>query len=79
MKAVPSIGKGKGEDLPKKGKQRPINTSIPKLRVKYKWLKDQWRKITDIIKVASGKSPVNEPVSSLLGSSQSLAFFLPES
>ena len=47
--------------MPKKKKQRPINTSIPKLRVKYKWMTDQWRKITDIIKVGSGKSPVNEP------------------
>ena len=54
-------GKDKEEDLPKKGKQRPINTSIPMLRVKYKWMTDQWRKITDIIRVGSGKSPVNEP------------------
>ena len=28
-------GKDTEEDLLKKGKQRPINTSIPKLRVKY--------------------------------------------
>ena len=34
-------GKDKEEDLPKNGKQRPINTSIPNLRVKYKWMKDQ--------------------------------------
>ena len=34
-------GKDKEEDLLKKGKQRPINTSIPKLRVKYTWMKDQ--------------------------------------
>ena len=34
-------GKNKEEDLPKKGKQRPINTPIPNLRMKYKWMKDQ--------------------------------------
>ena len=34
-------GKDKEEDLPKKGKQRPLNTSLPKLRVKYNWMKDQ--------------------------------------
>ena len=54
-------GKDKEEDLPKKGRQRPMNTSIPKLRVKHKWMKDQWVKITDKMKVDSGKSPVDEP------------------
>lgn len=33
----------------------PIDTSIPKLRNKYKYLKDQWRKITDRAKTGSGK------------------------
>ena len=61
MLAGYSRGEDKEEELPKKGNQRPINTSIPKLRVKYKWMKDQWCKITDIIKVGSGKSPVTEP------------------
>ena len=49
------------ESVPKKRLNKSIDTSVPKLRVKYKWLKDQWRKLTDRIKVGSGKSPIDEP------------------
>ena len=39
----------------------PIDTSIAKLRNKYKWLKDQWRKITDRAKTGSGKAAKKDP------------------
>ena len=48
------------ESVPKKRLNKSIDTSVPKLRVKYKWLKDQRRKLTDIIKVGSGKLPIDE-------------------
>ena len=38
-----------------------IDTSIPKLRNRYKWLKDQWRKITDRAKTGSGKAAKHDP------------------
>ncbi|CAB4023286.1 Hypothetical predicted protein [Paramuricea clavata] len=38
-----------------------IDTSVPKLRNKYKWLKDQWRKITDRAKTGSGQAAKDDP------------------
>ena len=51
------------ENIPcsKKGKEKAIETSVVKLRTKYKWLKEQWRKFTDRAKSGSGKSAIDEP------------------
>ena len=51
------------ENIPcsKKGKEKAIETSVVKLRAKYKWLKEQWRKVTDRAKSGSGKSAIDEP------------------
>ena len=45
----------------KKGKEKAIETSVVKLRAKYKWLKEQWRKFTDRAKSGSGKLAIDEP------------------
>ena len=45
----------------KKGKAKEIDTSVVKLRAKYKWLKEQWRKYTDRAKSGSGRSAIDEP------------------
>ena len=45
---------------PKK-KEKSIDTSIVKLRAKYKWIKDKWRQYTDRAKSGSGKAALNEP------------------
>ena len=45
----------------KKGKAKVINTSVVKLRAKYKWLKEQWRKYTDRAKSGSGKGAIHKP------------------
>ena len=45
----------------KKGKEKAIDTSVVKLRAKYKWLKEQWRRFTDRAKSGSGKSAIDEP------------------
>ena len=42
-------------------KEKAIETSVVKLRAKYKWLKEQWRKFTDRTKSGSGKSAIDEP------------------
>ena len=34
-----------------------IDTFVPRLRVKYKWLKDQWRKYQDRTRHGTGKAP----------------------
>ena len=39
----------------------PLELTTEKLRVKFKWMKDQWKKITDRVRVGSGKAPVQEP------------------
>ncbi len=44
-----------------KVKSSPLDTSIQKLRNKYKWLKDQWRKITDRAKTGSGQAAKDDP------------------
>lgn len=38
-----------------------LRIDVEKLRVKFKWMKDQWRRHTDRIKKGSGKSPIEEP------------------
>ena len=49
-------------ELGKKFKRCPkIDTSVARLRVKYKWLKDQWRKYQDRAKHGTGKAPKKEP------------------
>ena len=45
----------------KSKKELPLNIGADRLRIKYKWMKDQWRKYTDRIKKGSGKSPIQEP------------------
>ena len=50
------------KEIGKKYKVQPkIDTSVNKLRIKYKWLKDQWKKYNDRIKSGSGKSSIEEP------------------
>ena len=43
------------KDLP------PLRVDVERLRVKFKWMKDQWRNYTDRIKKGSGKSPIEGP------------------
>lgn len=43
------------------GVKGQVDTSIPKLRKKYKWLKQEWRKISDRAKKGSGKGSRKEP------------------
>ena len=45
----------------KKGKEKAIDTSVAKLRAKYKWLIVEWRKFTDRAKSGSGKPAINKP------------------
>ena len=42
-------------------KRALIDTSIVKLRAKYKWVKDKWRQYTDRAKSGSGKAAIDEP------------------
>ena len=46
-----------------KGKQKnsPLDISPARLRIKYKFLRKQWRKFTDRVKIGSGKAPIEEP------------------
>ena len=48
-----------------KGKQKnsPLDISPARLRIKYKFLRKQWRKLsfTDRVKIGSGKAPIEEP------------------
>ena len=39
----------------------PLELTTEKLRVKFKLMKDRWKKITDRVRVGSGKAPVQEP------------------
>ena len=39
----------------------PLKIDVEKLRNKFKWMKDQWRKYTDRIKKGSGKAAIQEP------------------
>jgi hypothetical protein len=39
----------------------PLNITVAKLRVKYKWLRSEWRKYTDRVRKGSGKKTINEP------------------
>ena len=45
----------------KKGKERAIDTSVAKLRTKYKWLKTEWKRLTDRAKSGSGQATIDEP------------------
>lgn len=44
-----------------KYKDEALNLSSDKLRAKFKWIKDQWKLLTDRVKKASGKAPIKEP------------------
>jgi hypothetical protein len=44
-----------------KKQEKSIDTSVLKLRAKYKWMKDKWRHYTDRAKSGSGKAAINEP------------------
>ena len=39
----------------------PLRVDVERLRVKFKWMKVQWREYTDRIKKGSCKSPIQEP------------------
>ena len=46
------------------GKERQNQSTHPcitKLRVKYKWIKDQWCKLRDRAKIGSSKAPIDAP------------------
>ena len=47
--------------LKSKYKDVALDISPEKLRTKFKWIKEQWKKFTDRVKTASGKAPINEP------------------
>ena len=51
------------EESKSKGKQKnsPLDISPARLRIKYKFLRKQWRKFTDRVKMGSGKAPIEEP------------------
>ena len=57
------IKENQGEHRSSKSKKEllPLNIEAEKLRIKFKWMKDQWRKYTDRIKKGSSKSPIQEP------------------
>lgn len=44
----------------KKGKEKVIDILVVKLCVKYKWLKEQWRRFIDRVKFGSGKLVIDE-------------------
>ena len=46
----------------KKSKQIDLDTSVEKLRIKYRNLKQEWRKVHDRIKKATGKGAKKEPI-----------------
>ena len=48
--------KGKG-----KRKYASLEITAARLRVKYKFIRNQWRKFTDRVKKGSGKAPIDEP------------------
>lgn len=39
----------------------PLKTDVEKLRNKFKWMKDQWRRYTDRVKKGRDQSPLKEP------------------
>ena len=39
----------------------PLEIDVDKLRAKFKWLKEQWRRLSDRVKKKSGVSPIEEP------------------
>ncbi len=44
-----------------KRKDSPLDITPTRLRIKYKFLRSQWRKLTDRVKKGSGKAPIKEP------------------
>ena len=44
-----------------KRKDSPLDITPARLCVKYKFLRTQWRKLTDRVKKGSGKAPIEEP------------------
>ena len=44
-----------------KRKDSPFDITPARLRVKYKFLRTQWQKLTDHVKKGSGKAPIEEP------------------
>ena len=44
-----------------KHKNSPLDISPARIRIKYKFLREQWRKFTDRVKMGSGKAPIEEP------------------
>ena len=49
------------EKWKRKRKDTAIEITAARLRVKYKFLRNQWRKFTDRVKKGSGKAPIDEP------------------
>lgn len=49
------------ENSKRKLKDTPLEITPARLRVKYKFLRSQWRKFTDRVKKGSGKAPIVEP------------------
>ena len=47
--------------LKQKYKYSPLQVTPNKLRVKYKWLRSEWRRYTDRVMKGSGKEPIEEP------------------
>ena len=47
--------------LKSKHKDVALDISPYKLRTKFKWIKEQWKRFTERVKTASGKAPINEP------------------
>ena len=45
----------------RKRNDTPLDITAGRLRVKYKWLRNQWRKFTDRVKKGSGKAPIEAP------------------
>ena len=51
-------GKAKSK---RKGKDTTLEITPSRLRVKYKFIRNQWRKFTDRVKKGTGKAPIVEP------------------
>lgn len=49
------------EKSKRKLRDTALEITPPRLRVKYKFLRSQWRKFTDRVKKGSGKAPIDEP------------------
>ena len=45
----------------RKGKDTALEITPCRLRIKYKFIRNQWRKFTDRVKKSTGKAPIVEP------------------